>query len=102
MLRSLTTRYLHDLRPSILSHLGAARPNFNPRLFHTSIPLERYLPIASKYSNLNADMAPKMTTKAGKPLDKEQLDSLLKRRMFFTPAFEIHGAVKGLFGKIQV
>lgn len=45
-------------------------------------------------------MAPPMTTKAGQPLNKEQLDSLLKRRMFFTPAFEIHGAVKGLFGTL--
>jgi glycyl-tRNA synthetase len=30
-------------------------------------------------------------------MDKALLDSLLKRRMFFTPAFEIHEAVKGLF-----
>jgi len=42
-------------------------------------------------------MTTQMTTKTGHPLDKNLLESLLKRRMFFTPAFEIHGPVKGLF-----
>jgi glycyl-tRNA synthetase len=41
-----------------------------------------------------------MTTKTGKPLDRDVLESLLKRRLFFTPAFEIHAPVKGLFGKM--
>ena len=37
------------------------------------------------------------TTKTGQPLDRTQLDSLLRRRLFYTPAFEIYGGVSGLY-----
>ncbi|KAL2038386.1 hypothetical protein N7G274_008725 [Stereocaulon virgatum] len=37
------------------------------------------------------------TTKTGQPLDRIVLDSLLRRRLFFTPAFEIYGGVAGLY-----
>lgn len=37
------------------------------------------------------------TTKAGQPFDRAILDSLLRRRLFFTPSFEIYEGVKGLF-----
>lgn len=37
------------------------------------------------------------TTKTGQPLDRPTLDSLLRRRLFFTPAFEIYGGVSGLY-----
>ncbi|CAD6594421.1 MAG: Glycine--tRNA ligase 1, mitochondrial [Alectoria sarmentosa] len=37
------------------------------------------------------------TTKTGQPLDRPQLDSLLRRRLFFTPAFEVYGGVSGLY-----
>ncbi|CAM1510210.1 Fc.00g005450.m01.CDS01 [Cosmosporella sp. VM-42] len=44
---------------------------------------------------------PKMTTTAttlkGQPLDKIALDAMLRRRMFFTPSFEIYGGIAGLF-----
>jgi glycyl-tRNA synthetase len=44
---------------------------------------------------------PKMTTTAttlkGEPLDKASLESLLRRRMFYTPSFEIYGGVAGLY-----
>ena len=36
-------------------------------------------------------------TKTGQPLDRAALDSMLRRRMFFTPAFEIYGGVSGLY-----
>lgn len=61
-------------------------------------------------------MAPPMTTKTvritppiyhlvsirlitiqGKPFDRNQFESVLKRRLFFTPAFEIYGGVAGLY-----
>ncbi|KAL9631377.1 MAG: hypothetical protein Q9164_005927 [Protoblastenia rupestris] len=38
-----------------------------------------------------------MTTKTGQPLDRTTLDSLLRRRLFFTPAFEVYGGVSGLY-----
>ena len=37
------------------------------------------------------------TTKTGQPLDKVTLDALLRRRLFYTPAFEVYGGVKGLY-----
>ncbi|KKZ58525.1 glycyl-tRNA synthetase 1 [[Emmonsia] crescens] len=37
------------------------------------------------------------TTKTGQPLDRPTLDSLLRRRLFYTPSFEIYGGVSGLY-----
>ena len=36
-------------------------------------------------------------TRTGKPLDRAVLDSLLRRRLFYTPSFEIYGGVSGLY-----
>ena len=38
-----------------------------------------------------------MKTKTGQALDRAILDSLLRRRLFYTPAFEIYGGVSGLY-----
>jgi hypothetical protein len=67
--------------------------------FSTSSHFNRFQLSVRKPLQSTAAMAPPMTTKAGKPLDKDLLESLLKRRLFFTPAFEIHAPVKGLFGQ---
>jgi hypothetical protein len=72
---------------------GAARCCFS-----TTSHFNRYQLSPRKSQLVTSTMAPPMTTKAGKPLDKDLLESLLKRRLFFTPAFEIHAPVKGLFG----
>ncbi|EOO02847.1 putative glycyl-trna synthetase protein [Phaeoacremonium minimum UCRPA7] len=37
------------------------------------------------------------TTLKGQPLDRAILDSMLRRRMFYTPSFEIYGGVSGLY-----
>ncbi|KAJ4170197.1 Glycine--tRNA ligase 1, mitochondrial [Fusarium falciforme] len=37
------------------------------------------------------------TTLKGQPLDKAVLESILRRRMFYTPSFEIYGGVGGLY-----
>ncbi|EEH36931.1 glycyl-tRNA synthetase [Paracoccidioides lutzii Pb01] len=37
------------------------------------------------------------STKTGQPLDRANLDSLLRRRLFYTPSFEIYGGVSGLY-----
>ncbi|KAF2240318.1 glycyl-tRNA synthetase-like protein [Trematosphaeria pertusa] len=44
-----------------------------------------------------AAMAHDMTTLKGKPFDRASLESLMRRRMFYTPAFEIYGGVSGLY-----
>jgi glycyl-tRNA synthetase len=46
--------------------------------------------------NKNLDMATS-TTKTGEPLDRPSLDTMLRRRLFYTPAFEIYGGVAGLY-----
>ncbi|KAL8848697.1 MAG: hypothetical protein Q9221_006307 [Calogaya cf. arnoldii] len=37
------------------------------------------------------------TTMTGQPLDRQVLDSMLRRRMFYTPSFEVYGGVSGLY-----
>ena len=37
------------------------------------------------------------TTLKGQPLDRPVLDSMLRRRMFYTPSFEVYGGVAGLY-----
>lgn len=37
------------------------------------------------------------TTKTGQPLDRTTLDGLLRRRLFYTPSFEIYGGERGLY-----
>ncbi len=37
------------------------------------------------------------TMKTGQPFDRQSLDSLLRRRLFYTPSFEIYGGVSGLY-----
>ncbi|KAF2736908.1 glycyl-tRNA synthetase [Polyplosphaeria fusca] len=42
-------------------------------------------------------MASSMTTKDGKPFERASLESLMRRRLFYTPAFDIYGGVSGLY-----
>ncbi|KAJ6788045.1 hypothetical protein PWT90_07487 [Aphanocladium album] len=42
-------------------------------------------------------MTSQATTLKGQPLDKPVLDAMLRRRMFYTPSFEIYGGVGGLY-----
>merc|ERR1712169_147200 len=45
-------------------------------------------------------VGPKMatsTSKTGQPLDRAVLESVLRRRLFYTPSFEIYGGERGLF-----
>ncbi|KAH8895033.1 glycyl-tRNA synthetase 1 [Thozetella sp. PMI_491] len=42
-------------------------------------------------------MTTSATTLKGQPLDRAALDSMLRRRLFYTPSFEIYGGVSGLY-----
>ncbi|KAF2866551.1 glycyl-tRNA synthetase [Massariosphaeria phaeospora] len=42
-------------------------------------------------------MVHEMTTKDGAPFDRVQLESLMRRRLFYTPSFDIYGGVSGLY-----
>jgi glycyl-tRNA synthetase len=55
----------------------------------------------AKFTPSKKKKQPTMTTTAttlkGQPLDKAALESLLRRRLFYTPSFEIYGGVSGLY-----
>jgi glycyl-tRNA synthetase len=38
-----------------------------------------------------------METLKGKPLDRAELDNLMRRTLFYTPSFEIYGGVSGFY-----
>ena len=60
-------------------------PSFSIRTF-TSPPKSKRNP---KMATVN--------TKTGQSVDRTVLDSMLRRRMFYTPSFEIYGGVSGLY-----
>ncbi|KAJ5693380.1 hypothetical protein N7462_002803 [Penicillium macrosclerotiorum] len=64
-------------------------PSIQFRTFTCSTALQ-------KKSNRNPKMAT-VTTKTGQAVDRLVLDSMLRRRMFYTPSFEIYGGVSGLY-----
>lgn len=61
------------------------------RAFSVTIPSRKY-----KVQTSASEMAT-TTTKTGQPFDRATLDSLVKRRLFYTPSFEIYGGVSGLY-----
>ncbi|KIV85290.1 glycine-tRNA ligase [Exophiala sideris] len=82
------------------SLLSKARPSHLLDLSHTvrsfsctSIVLRAHVVKLSKSSTKMAEA----TTKKGQPLDRGVLESVLRRRLFYTPSFEIYGGERGLF-----
>jgi len=81
---------------SVIRRLGLLRFSYNGhpnihRPFSSTATFQRY-------------QAPKLkekmtttTTKTGQPFDRATLDSLLRRRLFYTPSFELYGGVSGLY-----
>lgn len=74
---------------------------FESHSFSTSTSLRRYQANFKKTKptkqSTKSIMAPSMTTKTGEAFERAQFEQLLRRRMFFTAAFEIYGGVAGLF-----
>ncbi|KAL8645297.1 MAG: hypothetical protein Q9210_006785 [Variospora velana] len=61
------------------------------RAFSNTLPCNKFQAI-----KFDATMAT-TTTKTGQPLDRQAMDSMLRRRMFYTPSFEVYGGVSGLY-----
>ncbi|KAI8966884.1 glycyl-tRNA synthetase [Daldinia sp. FL1419] len=80
---------------SISKVCGYSVANSISRGFTTSKLLALYQ--SEQASSTAADMTTTATTLKGQPLDRPALDSMLRRRMFYTPAFEIYGGVAGLY-----
>lgn len=94
-----------------MTHPAVARLFFLPR--RASFPPARKNPAIRKYLHCTSasviqtlqskrfretynDMAT-VTTKTGQVVDRANLDAMLRRRLFYTPAFEIYGGVSGLY-----
>ncbi|OQE31838.1 hypothetical protein PENSTE_c001G09598 [Penicillium steckii] len=79
-------------------------PRISPRSFLTPPPFKSFNKFRTftcstalqKKANRNPKMAT-VTTKTGQAVDRLTLDSMLRRRMFYTPSFEIYGGVSGLY-----
>ena len=65
-----------------------------------SLKTKLSLPVTT-HIRLKHKQAPKMgsttTTMKGQPFDRTQMESLMRRRLFYTPSFEIYGGVSGLY-----
>lgn len=76
---------------------------FRLRSFATAVTKPRQLPQAVKSkthvprNTKTGEGMASATTLKGQFLDRPTLDSLLRRRMFYTPSFEIYGGVAGLY-----
>lgn len=62
-----------------------------------TLSTQRYKFQAPKPSTKNPPPNMTSTTLKGQPLDRPTLDSMLRRRLFYTPSFEIYGGVAGLY-----
>ena len=81
----------HSLRQIGTSRASTRLPVALVKPFGTTTACQKY-----QIQKIDSTMAT-TTTKTGQPLDRTQLDSLLRRRLFYTPAFEIYGGISGLY-----
>ncbi len=82
------------LRPRSIRVSFQNRQNIYQRSFSCSPTKARY---QAPKRNISAKMATTTTLK-GQPFDRKVLDPMLRRRMFYTPSFEIYdNGVAGLF-----
>ncbi|KAF3929721.1 hypothetical protein AA313_de0208480 [Arthrobotrys entomopaga] len=73
------------------------RHRITPTIFSTTSPHFKELRKGAKVPSRPTPHPHNMTTYDGKPLDRAALDGLLRRRMFYAPAFDIYGGVSGLY-----
>ena len=64
------------------------------RPFTTTKPASRFL--AQRKSKFEDMAQAKITTKTGEVFDRAALESLMKRRLFYTPSFEIYQGAEGI------
>jgi hypothetical protein len=88
--------FMHQLLSLLRINCPRFRPNSSITLLVTSRTFSstsvtfRY--VVSK-SQKEHKMAHETTNYKGKPFDRTQLESLMKRRMWYTPSFDIYGGV---------
>ncbi|GAP84702.2 putative glycyl-tRNA synthetase [Rosellinia necatrix] len=88
--------YRHPPPPPIVGHPRSLAPPISNASCHPStLSLRSYAKASA--SNLPPVTVRTATTLTGQPLDRATFDNMLRRRMFYTPSFEIYGGVSGLF-----
>ncbi|CAG2000308.1 unnamed protein product [Fusarium graminearum] len=93
---SSLSRQLSVTRFSSRSRFTACAKPPRTRTFAISRPLNAFK-LQKSQKRTKDTMTSSATTLKGQPLDKAVLESILRRRMFYTPSFEIYGGVGGLF-----
>lgn len=83
--RTLTQTLLHRPLSTSARHLANQKP-LTPENITKDLNL-----------NMSGNTASSEVNKTAHEFDKTNLDSLLSRRFFFAPAFEIYGGVAGLY-----
>ncbi|KAM0514369.1 hypothetical protein ACHAPE_006950 [Trichoderma viride] len=89
------TRILGHQSTEIRGILGYA--DSDRRNLSVSRKLCAFQPLKPQNPPKTGAMSSSATTLKGQPLDKVVLDAMLRRRMFYTPSFEIYGGVGGLY-----
>ncbi|KAK9479309.1 hypothetical protein V1514DRAFT_328293 [Lipomyces japonicus] len=74
-----------------LAYINTTSPGFAFRYSHST---SKRLPNSRTKIDTNSKMSSATTSV---PFDRESLESVLKRRFFFTPSFDIYGGVSGLY-----
>ncbi|KAI1345518.1 hypothetical protein F5Y01DRAFT_300299 [Xylaria sp. FL0043] len=87
---------LSRLRGIVVAH---HRPLLLRNTFTTTTAQSRKFKVNYKTNpdSSSTKMTTTMTTLTGQPLDRAAVDGLLRRRMFYTPSFDIYGGISGLF-----
>lgn len=88
-------QFFSSLRCRNSSPLAGVR-YFQPRNFNTANN-PSYAAQFKARARKKGKMSSSATTLKGQPLDRALLDQTLRRRMFFTPAFDIYNGVAGLY-----
>jgi glycyl-tRNA synthetase len=76
------------------SHPKTFSPRYTARSFRATTQINKYQ--TPKFQNQKEPLN-MTTTLKGQPFDRQVLDSMLRRRMFYTPSFDIYGGVAGLY-----
>lgn len=99
---------MKPIRLPLPSPATLARLTFAPRVTRSAAAFSRrnlsvsrklcaFQPLKPQNPLKTGAMSSSATTLKGQPLDKVVLDAMLRRRMFYTPSFEIYGGVGGLY-----
>ncbi|KAJ4379343.1 Glycine--tRNA ligase 1, mitochondrial [Didymella sp. IMI 355093] len=95
LLRANPSNSLRNCKPAFISTPPYQSHPTQSRGFTATPPHSKF--VVPKRKQQQVTMPSDMTTFKGKPFDRASLESVMKRRLFYTPAFDIYGGVSGLY-----